>query len=375
MGGKPTAFKHQLGAARIVAIASAIAEAAPAFDRARFEREANRGLDALELKDRVRHVIACLHRSLPQPFPIAVAALERAVALDGQRREGDARILRGFAAWPITDYVGAHGLEHRAESLRAMRVLTPRFSAEFAIRPFLERYPEETLAEMRRWTRDPDHHVRRLASEGARPLLPWGQRLQQFRDDPSPVLAILEELADDESDYVRRSVGNNLNDIAKDHPAVVIAVCERWLREAGDRRRAIVERALRTLVKQGSSEALALLGFDANVSIAVGPLRLDRTAVQEGEAIELSVAIRSTADTAQEINIDYAVHFVKANGSRSPKVFKLKKLELAAGDRVHVRKRHSLKPVTTRVHYPGTHTIEILINGKPSGKADFELSV
>jgi len=375
MGAKPRAFKHWLDPARIRQISAAIAEASPEFDADGFATAAQRGLAALELKARVRHVIDCLHASLPQPFDRAVAALLAAVRLDGQKRTGDDRWLRGFAAWPLIDYVGEHGVDHREVSLSALRELTCLFSAEFAIRPFLERYPDETLRELETWTKDASEHVRRLVSEGTRPLLPWGMRLGKFRDDPEPVIALLEQLKSDPAEYVRRSVANNLNDIAKDHPERVVEICRRWLDDGdGDvNRQRLVKHGLRTLIKRGNADALALLGFGSDLAAKVSDVELSPRALAEGGAVELQFELSSTSTATQNVIIDYAVHFVKANGKRSPKVFKLKALRLGPGETVTVRKKHSMKTVTTRVHYPGTHAIELLINGKPSGRAEFEL--
>ena len=376
MGGKPTAFKHQLSPERIRRIGSLLAEVAPAFDRRQFERSAISGLEDLELKARVNHIIACLHQTLPQPFERAVASIVAAVELDGNRRSGDERWLRGFAAWPLTDYLGHHGVtDANLEcALTAFRVLTERFTAEFAIRPFLDSFPNQTLAAFSNWTSDPNEHIRRLVSEGTRPLLPWGQRLQKFRDDPSPVIKLLSSLRSDSSEYVRRSVANNLNDIAKDHPALVVSLCSKWSKESSSiERQRLVKRALRTLVKAGNPEALAILGFGQQIAVEVSTVRLSPTSLSEGGALEIEFDLQSKATGDQQLNIDYAVHYVKANGQRSAKVFKLKPLKLGASESIAIRKKHSMKKVTTRVHYPGTHTVEILLNGQPHGRADFEL--
>ena len=373
MGGKPHAFKHQLGAERARHIATMLAQAAPGFDGEAFLATATRGLAAMELKARVRHLITCLHGALPQPFPRAVAAIIAAVDLDATQHPGEARWLRGFAAWPLIDYIGEHGLDHLEVALGALRQLTESFSAEFAIRPFLAGFPAATLRELSSWTNDPNEHVRRLVSEGTRPLLPWGQRLQRFRDDPAPVIALLERLKADPSEYVRRSVANNLNDISKDHPAVVVELCRRWTVDGDSERDALIKRALRTLVKRGDHSALALLGFGAAVAADLRAFILTPSELREGASVELSFELASTSASDQRLNIDYAVHYVKANHKRSAKVFKLKPLSLAAGAMATVRKKHSMKVVTTRVHYPGLHTIEILVNGKSMGSADFVL--
>lgn len=371
MGAKARAFKHQLGFDRVRSIAEALAAGSSEFDQVAFLSRAGQELEEMELKARVRHVIACLEKTLPQPFPRAISVILAAIELDGNVRQGDARILRGFAAWPLIDYVGEHGLEYRDLSLRAMSDMTERFSAEFAVRPFLDRFPAETLAVLATFATHENEHVRRLVSEGTRPLLPWGMHLTRFRKDPAPVVALLETLKRDSSEYVRRSVANNLNDIAKDHPAVVVEVCARWTGEGVDPR--LIRRALRTLVKRGDRRALAILGFDASLSVEVSAFRLTPRSVREGQTVTIHFEITSAADRTQRLNVDYAVHFVKANGGRSAKVFKLGVFELQPGQGRTVRKKHSMKRVTTRVHYPGTHTVELLVNGNSLASADFEL--
>jgi len=368
VGGKPRAFKHQLGADRVAQIAEALGAASPRFDRNRFEARVLAGLDELELKARVNHIIECLNLCLPQPFSESIAVILKAAGQDA----GTERVLRGFAAWPLIDFVGAYGLDELDISLSALRVLTERFSAEFAIRPFLERFPDETLLALMRWTADPNEHVRRLVSEGTRPLLPWGIRLRQFQRDPRPVLSLLDALKSDSSEYVRRSVANNLNDISKDHPDVVIETTRRWSADDSPERRRLIARALRTLVKQGNQEALAILGFGGD-DFEVTPLRLTPRAVREGDSVELALDVVSKSTAEQNLCIDYRVYYVKAGGKRSAKTFKLKTTRIAPGDRHTVRKRHSMKRVTTRRHYAGCHAIEVVINGRVVASADFDL--
>jgi 3-methyladenine DNA glycosylase AlkC len=371
MGGKPRLFKDWIDARVVRTIGERIAVGEPDFDAKRFIAAGRRGLADMELRARVSHLIACLHAELPQPFPRALAAIVRAVETD----DDDEPVLRGFAVWPLIDYVGDHGVAHRKISLDGLRRMTSRFSAEFAIRPFLDAEPDPVLAELHRWAAEGDEHVRRLASEGTRPRLPWGRRLRGFVAEPGPVIELLERLRDDPSEYVRRSVANNLNDIAKDHPDRVAKLAKRWMRGASDERAKLVRHALRSLVKQGHAGALAVLGFSSNVAVSVGPVAVSPSRIALGEAIELAFDVTSTAKKAQRLVIDYAVHFVKSNGSRSAKVFKLKTASIGAGERLSVRKRHKVAPVTIRRHYPGVHGVEILVNGTSVGTADFDLTV
>ena len=69
-----------------------------------------------------------------------------------------------------------HGLEaHRERALDLLYEATKRFSMEFYIRAFLNRWPEETLARLKVLSGDENYHVRRLVSEGTRPKLPWAK--------------------------------------------------------------------------------------------------------------------------------------------------------------------------------------------------------
>jgi 3-methyladenine DNA glycosylase AlkC len=280
--------------------------------------------------------------------------------------------LRGFAAWPMIEMVGFYGLDEPEASLATLRRLTGLFSAEFAIRPFIEQDTPGVLAELSEWTGDADEHVRRLVSEGTRPRLPWGRRLRAFQRDPRPVLTLLEKLKDDPSEYVRRSVANNLNDIAKDNPEPMVATCRRWARGASDERRWIIRHATRTLVKQGDPEALALLGFDPEVAVEAS-LTLAPRRLLLGASLRLDAELRSTGRHAQPLVVDYVVHHVKKGGHSTPKVFKLRQLELAAGERVVLSKTHPVRKISTRVYYPGRHRVELLVNGRPHAEAAFDL--
>ena len=259
--------------------------------------------------------------------------------------------LRGFAAWPLIDWIGQHGLAEFGASMNALRRLTHLFTSEFAIRPFLLEDSERALALLHEWTMDPSDQIRRLVSEGTRPRLPWAMRLPMFQQDPTPVIALLEKLKDDSSEYVRRSVANNLNDIAKDHPGRVIDVCERWTTDATEQRHWVIRRATRTLVKQGDPGALAVLGFSIAPKARV-ELGLLTSQVVLGGALQFEVRLRSTSKDAQRLVVDYAIHYRKANGRLTAKVFKLRTLCLAPHANLNVTKQHLLAPISTRRHYP-----------------------
>lgn len=364
-------MKDGLGPAAIARIAGSLKQALPDFPQRQFIVAATSGLGSLELKARVRHIMGVLHKFLPDDFNETAILL---MQLKGAWAPGDPDDnLSGFAAWPIIDYVGAYGLAHPDKALDVLKELTPLFSAEFAIRPFIIEDFDLTFRVLEGWCLDPDEHVRRLVSEGSRPRLPWGQQLPQFIADPSPVFTLLEKLKDDPSEYVRRSVANSLNDISKDHPGAVIACCRRWRKNAGTERKRLIRHATRTLVKTGHPEVFGLLGYTENPQLAIQSLDVSPKKIQLGEAIEFTFQLHSKSAEHQPVVIDYAIHHMKANGKTSPKVFKFRSLELPPGETVVLTKRHTIKPITTRMYYSGTHAVEILINGKTFGRAAFTL--
>jgi 3-methyladenine DNA glycosylase AlkC len=258
-------------------------------------------------------------------------------------------------------------------SLAVLRRLTPLFSAEFAIRPFLEKHTDSTLRELTLWCNDANEQVRRLVSEGTRPRLPWGRRLKLFIDDPTPVLSLLERLKDDPSEYVRRSVANNLNDIAKDHPQTVIKRCADWTLDGNDDRAWVVRHATRTLVKQGYPGVYKLLEYTEKPKVSIKALKLNPVRLSVGDSFTMSFELVSENTQTQNLVVDYAVHHIKANGGASPKIFKLKNVTIGAGEKLPITKKHSLRKVTTRRYYPGRHMIEILVNGKPMARRSFIL--
>ncbi|MEZ6070587.1 MAG: hypothetical protein R3C10_10005 [Pirellulales bacterium] len=371
-------MKDGLDRAAVERIAANLGRVWRPFPRERFIRTAATGLDALELKQRVAHVITALHDCLPDDFARTAPIL----TATGRRWQsgGDADALTGFAAWPVIDYVAVHGLDHPELALDTLAELTPLFSAEFAVRPFLIHHESLTLARLAEWTAHPDEHVRRLVSEGTRPRLPWGERLSRFIADPHPVIQLLDVLRDDSSEYVRRSVANNVNDISKDHPDLVVRTCRRWQRARGGdaaqlkNRQRLIARATRTLVKESHPDVWALLGYADPPEVRVTGLRLAPQTIRIGQAVTLCATIHSPAHAAsQRLVIDYAVHHVKAAGHTTAKVFKLRTVALPPGEKLTISKRHDVRRITTRRYHPGRHSVELLINGRSFGRRNFQL--
>lgn len=320
--------------------------------------------DARELKQRMRHVTTVLHELIPGDYRAQLEVLLAAAANTPE----------GFPSLVYSDFVQAYGTGDWEASVPALAAFTRLGSAEFAIRPFIASDQGRTLDQMLKWAADPDPAVRRLATEGCRPRLPWGMRLHALVADPAPILPILERLHEDPDESVRRSVANNLNDVSRDHPQVVIDLLRSWDPRPGTDTYRLARHALRTLLKRGDPGALAVLGFKAGLSVELKALSLEPPVPQIGGSARLTFTITSTLAETQPVMVDYAIHYVKAGGGTSPKVFRLGSLDMEPGVPVAYTRKLSFRQMTTRVHRPGTHRIEVLANGAVAGSLDFELT-
>ncbi len=378
-------FKNLIGPTTVANAGHHLHRAWPKFDRKRFETQAGTGLEQLEFKARAMQLADALEATLPADFNAACELIEACLApplaLDAQGEPlqlGQARDehgIGGWVLWAVGEFVARRGVADDTSAQRGLACLhavTQRFTAEFAIRPLIQRHPALSFQTLGRWVNDKSAHVRRLVSEGSRPRLPWGLRLQALVVDPAPTLPLLRALQDDASSYVRRSVANHLNDIAKDHPDLVAGWVRDHLIDAPDSRHALLRHASRGLIKAGHAPTLAAWGLGSGLQ-GEATLALSAKRAAVGGEIGLRVQLRSSAAQPQSLVVDYAVHHVRANGSASPKVFKGWKLTLAPGEERTLDKRHSLKPVTTRTLYPGIHLIDLRVNGVALAEAAFEL--
>ncbi len=373
---KPEPFKELFNAALVADLATHLKRRWPGFDAKGFSAAAVKDFKKLEMKQRAQQIAAALGAYLPPDVPRALKLLISALRpLDktGEPIDDAAKGLAGMVIWPMGEYVARFGLDHVDESLAALRELTIRSTAEFAIRPFLQKHPRRVLAHLKKWAKDHNEHVRRLVSEGSRPRLPWGLRLQSFVADPKHILPLLDALKDDPSEYVRRSVANSLNDIAKDHPDLVAVLAKRWMKGASKDRARMVRHACRTLIKAGHGKTLAALGYADRPKIKLSGFALSTPKVKYGSFAVFALELRSQSTNPQNIVLDYVVHHVKKNGGTSPKVFKWRTLVVEPKQSLRLEKRHALRPIATRVYYPGGHRIEVMINGRVLDGADFEL--
>jgi 3-methyladenine DNA glycosylase AlkC len=372
-------FKNLLNAPLVRSAAAHLARSAPDFDARAFVHRATDGLDALELKARALQIAAALQATLPADFDTAARAVEAALA-PAEPDDAMASLqgldagLRGWILWPVGEFVAQRGLHQPERALRVLHALTQRFTAEFAIRPFIVQHPALVFDTLARWVHDPSHHVRRLVSEGSRPRLPWGLQLKALVADPSPSLPLLQALQDDPSAYVRRSVANHLNDIAKDHPQHVLDWLHQHLPGAGPERRALLRHASRTLIKAGHPGVLQAWGQGEPFS-GQAVLQLQPHRVVLGGAVQLSLQLHSRSRRTQRLVVDLVVHFVKAHGGTAPKVFKGWQLELPPQAEQTLHKTLPMRPITTRRHHAGRHRVEVQVNGRAVAEADFTLTL
>lgn len=335
-------------------IAKEIAAIEPRIDQKKFLKLTLVGLEDRELMDRLRQTAIAAEAALPGSYREKLAVLCKLAP----------KINHSFVAVSFCDFIARHGLDDFDHSMEALRFLTSFGSAEFAVRPFIQRDPVRALKTMRRWANDKNEHVRRLASEGSRPRLPWGARLTAIVENPDLTAPILETLKTDPALYVRKSVANHLNDIAKDHPDWMLDRVESWDRtQVGTTW--IIRHALRTLVKKGHPRALAFLGVDAKASAHVKVRRfvVAPAHLALGEPLEIVAELTSKAKTPLPLVVDYVIHYVKASGKTSAKVFKWSEAPLQPRKTLILKKHQTIRDFTTRKHHAGRHRVELQING------------
>jgi len=355
-------FKDFYNQKYINILSKALEESYPTFKTEKFNLEIfDNEWTNRELKQRMRHIAVTLQNFLPQEYEKSIEILKQAFS----------KIGKGYTLQNMIfqDYVEIFGLDEFDISIFALEHFTIESSSEFAIRHFIVRYPKQTMKQMKEWAKHKNHHVRRLASEGSRPRLPWAIALQEFKKDPSLVLDILEILKDDESEYVRKSVANNLNDISKDNPEIVKKVAKEWIGENKNRDK-VVKHGCRTLLKDSDKDVLNIFGFSEPHNIKVENIKITDE-VKLGEELNFSFDIISKENLGQ-LRIEYAVHFLRQNNKSSRKVFKISEGVFNKNQKF-VEKKYSFKKITTRRYYKGTHGLTIIINGKEFSTNSFNL--
>ncbi|MDF2381204.1 DNA alkylation repair protein [Nostoc ellipsosporum NOK] len=324
----------------------------------------NKDFASMEWKERMQHTTASLHEYMPAKFPSAartITKLIRQLRKDGWNG--------GLEFMFLPDYIATYGLDHFEASTQALEEITQFISAEFAVRPFLLKYGQRMLDVMTAWSTHPHYAVRRLASEGSRPRLPWAMAIPSLKKDPAPLFPLLENLKTDPNEWVRRSVANHINDIAKDHPHVVLQFARNWKNISAETD-GIIRHGSRTLLKKGHPEILTYFGLD-DKGIHWQDFSVQTPKVKEHDRLRFSFTVQNKTKKPVTIRLEYAVHFLRANGQLSPKVFKISERSYAAGEVVKLTREHSFKPITTRVYYKGPHKVSLIINGREKEVADF----
>ncbi len=358
-------LKDFVDRASVEAIATAVATVVDGVDSAAIvARVFDADWQDRALKQRIRHIAVAIRTFLPTDYADALALM---------RKAGESVEAGSLSVWCFNDFVEEYGVAEPGISLPALEQFTKLASAEFAVRPFIERYPDLMARQMLEWAHSHDADVRRLASEGYRPRLPWGMGLPAVKQDPSSVIRVLAVLYRDESEVVRRSVANNLNDISKDHPQLAVDVLSGW-GDGSEATSALTKHALRTLVKQGHPGALALLGFSIGAHAVIADLLVTPQSGVVGESVHVEFSVVSTGTEMQPLLIDYAVVFQNVSGTGSRKVFKGKVVRLDAGESVAMRRKISLRQMTTRRIVPGPHVVEVQVNGVVLASVGFDVA-
>uniref|UniRef100_Q31EX6 DNA-3-methylpurine glycosylase n=1 Tax=Hydrogenovibrio crunogenus (strain DSM 25203 / XCL-2) TaxID=317025 RepID=Q31EX6_HYDCU len=352
-------LKNFYNAELIHALADTLSLYEPNFKRDAFQKAVlNNEWEMLELKQRIQTISLTLNRFLPNDFAQAAHILTQT-----------AQHFKGFEYIFFPDYIEQFGQNHYDISVQALEAMTPYSSAEFAVRPLIERYPQKMMAQLLQWTQSENEHVRRLASEGCRPRLPWAKALKKFQHDPHPILPILEALKQDDSRYVRKSVANNLNDISKDHPELVLQTAQKWIGEH-PHTDWILKHGCRTLLKQAHPETLALFGF-AKPSHDELSLFNVPAQVEIGASLKMIIALQTPQAKLGKLRVEVCLHYRRANGQLSYKRFKV--VEGYYGKEKKIEKYLSFQPLSTRRYYPGEHSLTLIINGQPMAEKSFEL--
>lgn len=359
---------------KITKIADEIHNVYPPLDKVSFLQNTLQKFPQLELKERIIWISENLKQFLPTDYKQAVTVLLKSLPPENDPTKSD-NDFGDFIYAPYAEFVAKNGCdeENLAFSLNALKEITTRFSAEDAIRYFINAFPNQTLAELLLWSTDIHYHVRRLASEGTRPKLPWSQKINI---SPEHAIPILDNLFSDKTRFVTRSVANHINDISKINPELAIKTLTRWKQSEKQNPKEmeyIINHSLRTLIKSGNKEAITFLNISTDPEVEITNFEITEPVIKIGETLTFSFTLIAKKD--EELIIDYVLYFPNKKGDgNNKKVFKIKKVSLKNGQKLLITKNHPLREgMTTRTLYPGTHRIEIQINGNKVTEGVFEL--
>jgi 3-methyladenine DNA glycosylase AlkC len=340
------------------------------FDKQKFTSDIfTDNWDSKELKQRMKHTSFVLHQFLPDDFTQTPKVFEEIISKIKEKPFTKS----SFEFMFFPDYIENYGIDDFETSVKTIEFVTQFTSCEFAVRPFIIKYGERMLQQMYQWSLHENHHVRRLASEGSRPRLPWAMALPELKRNPKPILPLLENLKNDASEYVRRSVANNLNDIAKDNPDLVIQIAKQWKGKSKETE-AIIKHGCRTLLKQGNSDILKFFGLADNPKVELINFKIKTNAVCVGENLEFSFSLQNNDEKTQFIRLEYAIYYLRKNGQLSRKVFKISERQLNPSQTIEIHRRQSFKIITTRKFYIGQQKLSIIVNGQEREIDNFELT-
>lgn len=349
-------------------LADAMAAVMPSFNKQRFISQIfTDDFSDKELKARMRHTSEVLHNFMPANFTSAAKVIGKLIAHLKKKGIGEDSLEYMF----IPDYIELYGIGEFEPAAETLETVTQFVSCEFAVRPFLLKYEKEMIARMLKWSKHENHKVRRLASEGSRPRLPWAMAIPALKKDPTPILPILENLKNDPSEWVRRSVANSLNDIAKDHPGIVIRMAQQW-KGISRETDAIIKHGSRTLLKKGHAEILSHYGLKSE-KLHVSGFKILTPKIKMGQALAFRFQVLNENKTRQTLRLEYGLYYLKSNGEWSRKVFKISEKIMAPGVKLSIERKQSFRKITTRVFYPGKHKLSIIVNGEEKGVKSFEL--
>ncbi|OGU37251.1 MAG: hypothetical protein A2068_01490 [Ignavibacteria bacterium GWB2_35_6b] len=356
-------FKNFFNKELVEKIADAIIKVHKDFSKKEFIKNVFDGdWESKELKERMRHISVSLNKTFQLPYLDSLKILTK---IGGN--------FNGWAVITFIDFVEVFGLDNYKESVEALGYFTQFSSSEFAVRPFIVKYPDKMMAQMLKWSKDKNHHLRRLSSEGCRPRLPWAMALPDFKKDPTPILPILENLKDDESEYVRKSVANNLNDISKDHPDLVLKIVNDWKGKSKNTDW-ILKHASRSLLKSGHTEALEVFGVSSKVKVDVTDFKIAKKKIKIGESNEFSFTVHSKEKKDTNLRLEYFVYYMKSNGKHSKKIFKISETKYSPGEKREITRKQSFADNSIRKHFPGEHKISIVCNGIEKASGTFVLN-
>ncbi len=336
-------------------------EVLPTFDAPKFKALIfSDNWEQKALKERMRHTTQVLHQFMPKDFALSSQYIITITNI--LLTKGNADKKAGVQYLFLPDYIELYGMAHFDIAVQTMELVTTFVSCEFPIRPFIVKYPQQAMKQMQQWASHTNYKVRRLASEGCRPRLPWAMALPTLKKDPSPILPILQQLKNDPTDFVRRSVANNLNDIAKDHPEQVLAIAEDWYGN-NELTNWVVKHACRTLLKQGNTRAMQLFGFSSIEKVTVSNFMVETPFIKVGDYLSFSFNLQNNNSTPTKLRIEYGLYYLKANGCLARKVFMLSEKTYLANNSYFLQKKQSFKMISTRKFYLGEHQVSLIING------------